>query len=189
MSHEIEHGKGKFYDQDLDRVNEGGILEKLQIAGTSVSWHSDVRIIPLQPTPRDTWDTLEIRLAGGEHTPLETYKYKTKWLFTGRSSDYQTIETPMGVFENCLQIQYEGERHDIEIPNYDHANWFGKEVFFKLLEKALRLEMGELYKRMTHYLQFPTLWLAPGVGPVKIETPDGIAELIDYEVKAVASGQ
>ena len=32
-------------------------------------------------------------------------------------------------------------------------------------------------------LGFETVWLAPGVGPVKIETPNGIAELIDYEKK------
>ena len=32
-------------------------------------------------------------------------------------------------------------------------------------------------------LGFETIWLAPGVGPVKIETVDGIAELIDYEIK------
>ena len=29
------------------------------------------------------------------------------------------------------------------------------------------------------------MWLAPGVGPVKIETPNGIAELIDYGIKPV----
>ena len=27
------------------------------------------------------------------------------------------------------------------------------------------------------------MWLARGVGPVKIETPDGMAELIDYDIK------
>ena len=184
VSHEIEHGKGKFFDQDLDRVNEGGILEKLQIAGTNVSWHSDVKIVSLQPTPRATWEALEIRLAGGEQNQLETYKYRTEWLFTGRFSDYQAIETPMGVFENCLQIQYKAEQHDIEIKNYEHAHeWFGNEIFKDMLERTLHIEMSELYRRMTPYLQFPLLWLAPGVGPVKIETADGIAELIDYEIK------
>ena len=38
-------------------------------------------------------------------------------------------------------------------------------------------------------MQLGAVWLAPGVGPVKIETLNGIAELIDYEVKAVASSQ
>ena len=38
-------------------------------------------------------------------------------------------------------------------------------------------------------LGFETVWLAPGVGPVIIETPNGIAELIDYEINTVASVQ
>lgn len=33
------------------------------------------------------------------------------------------------------------------------------------------------------------VWLAPGVGPVKIEGAEGSAVLIDYEIKAVASPQ
>ena len=32
-------------------------------------------------------------------------------------------------------------------------------------------------------LELQTVWLAPGVGSVKIETPDGISELIDYAIK------
>ena len=64
-----------------------------------------------------------------------------------------------------------------------------QESLLSLLELDIREELADLMLSMAPGLGFETVWLAPGVGPVKIETPNGIAELIDYEMKAVASGQ
>ena len=51
------------------------------------------------------------------------------------------------------------------------------------LEEEISKELADfLWKLMPSLAMHPT-WLAPDVGPIKIETPNGIAELIDYEIK------
>jgi hypothetical protein len=47
----------------------------------------------------------------------------------------------------------------------------------------ISLPGGKRATKLCTKLGLQTVWLAPGVGPVKIETPHGIAELIDYEIK------
>ena len=52
-----------------------------------------------------------------------------------------------------------------------------------IIESDIHVELTDLLMAIMPELGFETVWLAPGVGPVKIETPNGIAELIDYEIK------
>ncbi len=59
------------------------------------------------------------------------------------------------------------------------------EVNLETVESEIREELNDLLMHLMPKLGLQTVWLAPGVGPVKIETPNGIAELIDYEIKAV----
>ena len=57
------------------------------------------------------------------------------------------------------------------------------EVYLETIESEIRKELTDLSMHLTTKLELHTVWLAPGVGPIKIETPNGIAELIDYEIK------
>ena len=52
-----------------------------------------------------------------------------------------------------------------------------------IIESDIHIELTDLLMAIMPELGFETVWLAPGVGPVKIETPNGITELIDYEKK------
>ena len=64
-----------------------------------------------------------------------------------------------------------------------------------LFEAELRKELTTLFKDGLPRMQLGAVWLAPDVGPVKIERTDGISELISYDVKTdgdmwhVASGR
>ena len=50
-------------------------------------------------------------------------------------------------------------------------------------EVGARKSTSDFFSYLLPRLKFETVWLAPNVGPVKIETFDGIAELIDYDIK------
>ena len=64
-----------------------------------------------------------------------------------------------------------------------------------LLEAELRKELTTLFRDGLPRMQLGAVWLAPDVGPVKIELADGISELISYDVNTdgdmwhVASGR
>ena len=58
-------------------------------------------------------------------------------------------------------------------------------AFREHMQDEIHKELTMLLPMLMQNLNLQTMWLAPGVGPVKIETADGIAELIDYEVKPV----
>ena len=53
----------------------------------------------------------------------------------------------------------------------------------ELFEAELRKELTTLFRDALPRMQLGTVWLAPDVGPVRIERADGISELISYDVK------
>ena len=53
----------------------------------------------------------------------------------------------------------------------------------ELFEAELRKELTTLFKDGLPRMQLGAVWLAPDVGPVRIERADGISELISYDVK------
>ena len=60
---------------------------------------------------------------------------------------------------------------------------FAPDVYLETVESEIRKELTDLSMHLTSKLELQTVWLAQGVGPVKLETSNGIAELIDYEMK------
>ena len=103
-------------------------------------------------------------------------------------NDRELVETPAGAFEDCLKIEYEAKLTSFTTVEFRDTVWPHIEPppgELKVMESTLRDELTDLLTHLTPKLGLQTVWLAPGVGPVKIETPNGIAELIDYEVKAV----
>ena len=99
------------------------------------------------------------------------------------NEELQTVATPAGRFEGCLAIEYyetpsvETTKIETELVPVNH----GKERAF-LKTKIRELAAAEILNQMPK-ISLGTLWLAPGVGPVRMETLDGTAELIDYEIK------
>ena len=94
----------------------------------------------------------------------------------------------MGRFENCLKIIFGTETTPIETLMFETVAWWPglalqKKGYLEHLEHEINKELVVLVQMLKYNLKLQTMWLAPGVGPVKIETLDGYAELIDFEIK------
>ena len=167
------------------------ILALLYCAKTSVIWHSKLTLLRYPLLLSQTYTALDLRLAGrSDNCARHFYAYKTEGTILGRVSDNrEPVETPAGSFEDCIRIQYEAELTSFTMEEFqdlfpgDGNPWidFQREA----MESELLNELTDLLDNLIPKLGLHTMWLAPGVGPVKIETPDGMAELIDYEIKAV----
>ena len=126
------------------------------------------------------------------HTLWEFYADTTIVAAIGNAPEL--VETPAGTFQDCLKIQYEAGPISINTLQFVEVGPLGglgqpTPEELEAFELTLHDELTDLLAYLMPKLGLQTVWLAPGVGPVKIETPNCIAELIDYEIKAVASGQ
>ena len=86
-------------------------------------------------------------------------------------------------------------RLSFETTEFSAFKLFFEQRQLDLFEAELRKELTTLFRDALPRMQLGAVWLAPDVGPVKIERADGISELISYDVKTggdmwhVASGQ
>lgn len=62
-------------------------------------------------------------------------------------------------------------------------------VYLRLVETYTREELIDLLLRRVSQLGLQTVWLVPGVGPVKLETPGRNAGLIYCEIKQGRAGK
>ena len=174
-------------------LTEGGEgLLNLYRAKLRVADISNLALLPRPLVPNQSWTALQITLSGVYFFPHSIFhSYETKWVVSGRSGAPESVVMPADAFEDCLKIQYEVAQQPLETKEFSavEEDFLGREFLINLKEKDVTLEMTALFSAVTPRLQLETVWLAPGVGAVKIETPNGIAELIDYEIKPVASGQ
>ena len=102
--------------------------------------------------------------------------------------------TPAGTFEDCLKIQYHQTKFQIDSTKLrvflSQAEEAGElpEVWKEIREyveaKIRETAETEIRKAMPH-VQHGSWWLAPEVGPVKIQDASGISELIAFDVKSV----
>ena len=102
------------------------------------------------------------------------------------SDERELVETSAGAFEDCLKIQYEAKQPSYETDEFSvvrEIDTVFQDAKLKAVESEIREELTDLLTHLMPKLGLRTVWLAPGVGPVKIETPNGIAELIDYDIK------
>ena len=167
-----------------------GILAYLFDANTHVVWHSKLTLLQYPLFPSQTYSALDLRLAGrADESSLShyIYDYKAEGTILGRTSDWEPVETPVGTFENCLKIQYEAKPTSFTIgdfrPYFPGDGDPYQDAAREAVESEILNELTDLLTYLMPKLGLQTMWLAPGVGPVKIETPDGIAELIDYDIK------
>ena len=151
--------------------------------------HSDSgTLLRLPLAPGQTWEMLNIRLSGSASVPMESqHSFESDLEILGSVVHRYPVATPAGIFEDCLNIQYEAKPPSVKTIEY--ANWhevpeLQKKKFRKHMEVEIQKELTTLLTHVMPKLGLESVWLAPGVGPVKIEGAEGRAILIDYEVKA-----
>ena len=154
---------------------------------------NEVALFRFPLVPGESYKALEMKLHGSYDDGANFYSYEADAVISGSVGHPESVETPAGRFKECINVQYEAKLESFETTEFQNKLKPPpkeiQEAYLSLLELNIREELVSLMISIMPELGFETVWLAPGVGPVKIETPNGIAELIDYEVKAVASGQ
>ena len=163
------------------------IMTLLYRAKSKVVWHSKLALFRHPLLPSQTYNALEFRLTGRGETSY-IYDFKTEGTILGRTGDdWESVETRAGSFEKCLKIQYEAKLKSFTLNEFRDSSPLGDDTFLdaarEVIESELLEELNDLLTYSMPKLGLHTIWLAPGVGPVKIATPNGIAELIDYDIK------
>ena len=136
--------------------------------------------------PGKTWQVFSIGRRGSKHIIHTSFSHvlEAHSLISARiNEELQTVVTPAGRFEDCLEIEYyetrSAETTEIEIElipeKYEEERAF-------LIAKIHETVAAELLKLIPN-VPLGTLWLAPGVGPVKMEDTSGASQLIAYDVK------
>ena len=155
--------------------------------------HSDSGILLRLPlVPGQTWEMLEIRLSGSSEMAFMHHSFESDAEILGRVGDPYSVPTPAGIFEDCLNIQYEAKPPSVRTSEFTDQAEAPENVKIKRrkhMEAEIRKELTTLLTSVIPKLGLESVWLAPGVGPVRIKSAEGIAVLIDYEVKAVPSSQ
>ena len=175
-----------------DKFNPG-ILAYLHNAKTDVIWNSKLTPLRFPLIPSQTFQSLELRLRGSIDGGNYICDYEAEGVILGKiSGAWELVETPAGVFGDCVRIQYEARLASYRTLEFRHSilhRMTYRRAHRVAVESVTREELTDLLTHLIPKLGLHTVWLAPGVGPVKIETLDGIAELIDYEMTTVATSQ
>ena len=169
--------------------NPPEILAFLFRYNTSVVWHSKLTLLRFPLVPGKTYKALNLRLSGRYVGWKYIHAYEAEGVILGKvGDDRELVETSAGAFEDCLKIQYEA-KPSLKTEEFPilAAELPAPTKFRKVVESDIREELTDLLTHLMPKLGLRTVWLAPGGGAVKIETPNGIAELIDYDIKGVAS--
>ena len=111
------------------------------------------------------------------------HTYEAEGVILGKiSDDRELVETSAGAFEDCFRIQYEAKLALYKTEGFSSASDF-QDAELEALESVTHEESTDLLTHLVPKLGLQTVWLAPRVGPVKIEMSDGIAEWIEYKLK------
>ena len=166
-------------------------------AKIKVPKHSDFTLLHLPADYPQRKKVIHMTITGKDHTHPGNYVhgYEVKVRIWGSTSFEPVVTTSIGGFENCLKLGYSAEATPVKTLVYEIGEKKVRrhreinESFLEHLEDEINRELTVLLPSLMQTLNLQTMWLAPGVGPVKIETLDGYAELIDYEIKTVPSSQ
>ena len=182
--------------RELQEINNDALMYLYRYEAHAV-WSSELTVFRFPLVPYRRWKAIDVRVSGTRYIPPfwdrdgvgDTHSFEANVTISGSAGQPETIVTPAGAFANCLKIQYETTRLSFETTEFNTGWVVFEQRKLELLEAELRKELTTLFRDGLPRMQLGAVWLAPGVGPVKIETPNGIAELIDYEIKRVASVQ
>ena len=167
-----------------------GILTYLYRYDTSVASQSRLTLFQFPLVPGDTYNALSLKLRGSNNGQFHIHDFVAEVVILGRiGDDRASVEVSAGEFKDCLKIQYEAKLASFRTVKFRDVDGliFSPDVYLETMESDIRDELTDLLMHLTTKLALHTVWLAPSVGPVKLETSNGIAELIDYEIKAVTS--
>ena len=156
-----------------------------------VIWNSELTVLRFPLVPYRRWKAIDIRVSGTWYRPPfrdddgvgDTHSFEADVTISGIAGQPESIVTPAGDFENCLKIQYEMTRMSFETTKFTAAWLVFEQRKLELFEAELRKELTTLFKDGLPGMQLGAVWLAPDIGPVRIERADGISELISYDVK------
>ena len=168
-----------------------------------VVWNSELTLLRFPLVPYRRWKAIDVRLSGTWYLPPfwdddgvgHNHSFEANVTISGIAGQPESVVTPAGAFEDCIKIQYEMTRLSFETTEFSAFKLFFEQRQLDLFEAELRKELTTLFRDALPRMQLGTVWLAPDVGPVKIERADGISELISYDVNTdadmwhVASGQ
>ena len=156
-----------------------------------IDWNSKMTLLRLPLVPYRRWKAIDVRLSGTRYLPPiwddegigDIHSFEADVTISGIAGQPELVVTPAGAFEDCLKIQYEMTRLSFKTTEFSAAALFFEQRIIDLYEKELRKELTTLFRDGLPRMQLGTVWLAPDIGPVKIERTDGISELISYDVK------
>ena len=168
-----------------------------------VVWNSELTVLRFPLVPYRRWKAIDVRVSGTWYLPPfwdddglgNNHSFEADVTISGIAGQPEPVVTPAGAFKDCLKIQYEMTRLSFETTEFSAAMLFFEQRQLELFEAELRKELTTLFRDALPRMQLGAVWLAPDVGPVKIELADGISELISYDVNTdgdmwhVASGR
>jgi len=177
--------------KDLQEINNDALM-LLYRYDARVDWNSKMTLLRLPLVPYRRWKAIDVSLSGTRYLPPiwdnegigDIHSFEADVTISGIAGQPESVVTPAGAFEDCLKIRYEMTRLSFKTTEFSAAALFFEQRIIDLYEKELRKELTTLFRDGLPRMQLGTVWLAPDIGPVKIERTDGISELISYDVKA-----
>ena len=128
------------------------------------------------------WEALTVSLRGGDGVGRFRHTFEANWVITGNAGYHESVETPAGNFNDCLKIRYEAKQSvEFKWGTDDLAQEIWEDIW-RDREKPIREELEAVYADIMPNLIPETVWLAPGVGPVKMEGAERTAELVEYHL-------
>ena len=176
--------------KELQEINNDALMW-LESRDARVVWNSELTVLRFPLVPYRRWKAIDVRLSGTRYRPPirdrdgvgDIHSFEADVTISGIAGQPESVVTPAGVFEGCLKIRYEMTRLSFETTEFSTAPLVFEQRKLDLYETELRKELTTLFRDGLPRMQLGTVWLAPDIGPVKIERTDGISELISYNVK------
>ena len=176
--------------RELQEINNDALM-LLHRYDARVVWNSELTVLRFPLDPYRRWKAIDVRVSGTRYIPPfwdwegvgDTHSFEANVTISGIAGQQESVVTPAGAFANCLKIQYEMTRLSFETTEFTVSWPVFEQRQLELFESELRKELTTLFRDGLPRMQLGAVWLAPDVGPVRIERADGISELISYDVK------
>ncbi|RKU21504.1 hypothetical protein C6499_21125 [Candidatus Poribacteria bacterium] len=148
----------RYFEVDFAEALETSVFpgENIEVKVRAISAH-ELIFFRIPPISNFQWDVLDLKVKGDIiFLDLDGAKlpFEIHHLITGAVIGGGSVQTPAGNFETTAKIQYKSQ------------------ITTSILDEE------ETTEETTD-----TVWLAPGVGIVKVENEDRVVELIEYSVQ------
>ncbi|MDE0299625.1 MAG: hypothetical protein OXN17_13415 [Candidatus Poribacteria bacterium] len=180
-----------YRDGEAHRETNNDALICLFWYDARVVWNSELTMLRFPLVPYRQWKVIDVRMSGTWYEPPfwdvdgvgDLHSFEADVTISGIAGQPESVVTPAGAFANCLKIQYKMTRLFLKTTEFTVSRPVFEQKLLDLYENELSKELTTLFRDALPRMQLGAVWLAPGVGPVRIERADGISELISYDVK------